>query len=159
MPDLQAYDGLLGDAIDGANSAWSVATACHFKVELGHVKLGPFTKCEGLSAEVKIEKYEEGGLNTYVHMLPGRISYPNIKVSRPINAYSEHIADVITAVNEQHDRSLTITALHPARKDHPPLATWTLREALLVKWTGPSFDVGSANALTETLEFAHHGFA
>ncbi len=44
------------------------------------------------------------------------------------------------------------------RPNGEAVATWTLRDVLPVKWSGPQLSVDSAKVATETLELAHHGF-
>ncbi len=136
---------------------WVAATSIRFRVEIGGVGLGLFSTCEGLGAEVKIESVEEGGQNAFVHKLPGRVSFPNIRVTRLVNSHSSAIAELFTLVNGDPAslRSGEIVALGP---DGSSIASWVLQRIVLVKWQGPKFDVGSSGPATETLEFAHHGF-
>ena len=57
-----------------------------FMVTIDHqVALGNWTKCEGLTVEWEVQEYREGGLNDYVHRLPGRRKYQNIKLTRPVD--------------------------------------------------------------------------
>lgn len=136
---------------------WVAATAPRFKVEIDGIGLGLFSSCDGLGADVKVETVEEGGQNAFSHKLPGRVSYPNIKVKRLVNAHSAAIGELFSMVNSDPAalRSAAITALAP---DGTVIATWELQRVVLVKWTGPKFDVASNKGATETLEFAHHGF-
>ncbi len=151
------YKTSIGDEAKFNNNRWAAVTSCHFKVVIDdEIPLGSFTKCEGLAVEVSVETREEGGNNTYVHKLPGRVKYPNIKLTRHVNAHSGAVPWLFDTVNEKLDRTATITALAP--DDATEIAEWTLQNVLLVKWTGPSFTNDSATALTETLEIAHHGF-
>src|SRR4051794_15449106 len=50
--------------------------------------LGDWQKGEGLSVEYDVFEYKEGGENSYVHRLPGRAKYTNIKLTRPIDPNS-----------------------------------------------------------------------
>lgn len=127
-----------------------------FKVTVFGINIGLFSGCEGLGADVAIEKREEGGTNGYVFHLPGRVTYPNIKLTRVVNSHSQNIAMLFAAMNDPGvRRTATITATQPSG---PDLATWTLNDVVLVKWQGPSFSLDSAKAATESLELAHHGF-
>ena len=58
------------------------APAYLFTIELGGILAGLFTECSGLEVERDIEKYEEGGVNNYVHKLPGRVKFDNIVLKR-----------------------------------------------------------------------------
>ena len=64
------------------------ANTYRFDVTVDGAELGSFTAVDGLSAEYEVQTYEEGGQNGYVHKLPGRLKYQNIKVSRPVDGQS-----------------------------------------------------------------------
>jgi phage tail-like protein len=132
------------------------ATSVHFKVEIDQHQLGMFSTCDGLGCEVAIEQREEGGNNFYVHQLPGRIKYTNIKLTRPLTKDSHQLADwfasMATGVERTNGR---IVALTPRGET---VVEWNLRDVIPVKWTGPQFSVESPKVAMETLELAHHGF-
>jgi len=127
-----------------------------FKVEIDGKKLGLWNSFEGLGWSSKTEPRQEGGENHFVHELPGRLEYTNVKISRPLGRDSSLVADwlasMVTAVKRT---TAVITAVGP---DHAPLVTWTLDGVVPVRWTGPSFNVETAKMATETLELAYHGF-
>ena len=133
------------------------AVAVFFSVQIDDHDLGAFTKCEGLSVEVVIEPREEGGVNNYVHQLPGRMKFTNIKLTRAVNADSVKITDWLASMGGVVKRG---NAAIVARTYHgEPLITWSITGVVPVKWQGPSFSSESAKLATETLELAHHGFA
>jgi hypothetical protein len=49
-----------------------------FWIEVKDVVAAWFTECSGLSVEREAIPQKEGGVNDYVHQLPGRISYSRI---------------------------------------------------------------------------------
>lgn len=121
------------------------------------VDFGSFTQCEGLACDIEVTRRPEGGNNAYVTQLPGRISYPTIKLSRPLDGTSSKIASWVSSMASQPKRSsVELRAMSP--DGQTALATWTLFEAFPVRWSGPSFNVAQPAVLTETLELAHHGF-
>ena len=65
------------------------AVGLYFSVSIDGVELGSFSTCEGLSVEVQTEDREEGGENGFVHKLPVRMKYSNIKFTRPIGPDSK----------------------------------------------------------------------
>ena len=120
------------------------------------MELGIFTACEGLGCEVTIEQREEGGNNRFVHQLPGRVKYTNVKLTRPLNRDSAKVTDWFASMRGKVTRKeATICALANNGK---PLAQWHLTGVIPVKWQGPSLNVDSPKVATETLEIAHHGF-
>lgn len=133
------------------------AVAVCFTVKIDQVDLGTFSSCEGLGCEVVIEQREEGGNQFFVHQLPGRIKYTNVKLTRPINGDTEKVAAWFARMaNPTQRMGAQIVAKTLEGKD---VARWSLVEVIPVKWTGPQLGVENLKVATETLEIAHHGFA
>jgi phage tail-like protein len=128
-----------------------------FRVKLdGGADLGNWSKCDGLSVEYEVFEYKEGGENTYIHRIPGRAKYQNIKLTRPVNEESSRVADWIAGMRKQVKRhTAAISALDT---EGHPIATWNLDGVYPVRWNGPSLDVSNNQVATETLELAHNGF-
>ena len=78
----------------------AVAVCFTVKIENDNKQLllGAFTQCDGLGCEVVVEQREEGGNNLYIHQLPGRIKYTNIKLTRPVTSDSEKVARWISSM-------------------------------------------------------------
>ncbi len=55
-------------------------TSCRFAADIDGLWVAEFKECTGLSGEVEVETYQEGGLNDYEHKLPGRTKYGNVKL-------------------------------------------------------------------------------
>lgn len=137
------------------------AVTVGFAVTIDGHNLGVFTSVEGLSFEFTVEQREEGGNNGYVHQLPGRVKYQNIKLKRPLNRDSATIVTWFQAMlrdvnaGKATRSTMKIAAKNVAGDD---VATWNFQGVLPVKWQGPSFSVDSGKVAEETLELAHHGF-
>jgi phage tail-like protein len=122
----------------------------------GENDLGSWSKCDGLSVEFEVKEYQEGGENSYVHKLPGRVKYQNIKLTRVLNKDSSKVASWLTKLQTDVKRQTAeIAALDSTGET---IASWTLQGVYPLKWTGPAFDVGSNSTATETLELVHNGF-
>jgi len=134
-----------------------LAQSMRFRVKLdGGADLGDWSKCDGLSVEYEIFEYKEGGENAFVHRVPGRAKYQNIKLTRPINQDTKKVANWIAKIKiEVKRQTAEISALD---SEGHPIATWNLEGVFPVKWTGPSLDIGANQVVTETLELAHNGF-
>ena len=132
------------------------AVTVYFEVHVDGRDLGAFTGCDGIGCEVVIEQREEGGMNAFVHQLPGRIKYSNVKLTRPVNADTAKIADWIASMNGVVTR--TQAQIIAKNHDAKPVHTWVLTGVIPVRWQGPSLSVDSPKVATETLELAHHGF-
>ena len=44
----------------------------NFAVEIEGLLVGGFTEVSGLESEIEVEEYREGGVNGFVHKLPGQ---------------------------------------------------------------------------------------
>jgi phage tail-like protein len=132
------------------------AISLYFKVEIQGKDIGCFMSCEGLSLEVTTDDVTEGGNNGFLWILPKRIKYTNVKLSRPIGPDSKLLAEWIAGMTGAFERrQATITALNAKAE---PLVSWVLQGVIPVRWQGPSFNAESGKVATETLELAHHGF-
>ena len=49
----------------------------NFVVEIKGIQVAGFSEVSGLQVEIEVQDYREGGLNTYIHRLPGPARYPN----------------------------------------------------------------------------------
>ena len=128
-----------------------------FQVEIDDEHdLGTWSKCDGLSVEFELKEYQEGGVNGYTHKLPGRAKYQNIKLTRVLNKESDKVKKCLSDLKTSGNRpTAEITAMD---SEGQTITSWTLQQVYPLKWTGPSFDVGSNATATETLELAHNGF-
>ena len=127
-----------------------------FTITIDDVNLGTWTKCEGLAVEYEVFEYQEGGFNDYVHRLPGRRKYPNVKLTRPLDKDSKNvvtwISKMVTKVDKKHGQIAVLDG------NGEVVCSWSLADIYPVKWTGPTLDAFGNQVATETLELAHNGF-
>lgn len=133
------------------------AQSLRFRVKLdGGADLGDWSKCDGLSVEYEVFEYKEGGANEFIHRLPGRAKYQNLKLTRPLNKDSSKVARWIAGMKNQVQRETAeVSALDTQGE---AIATWNFEGVYPVKWSGPSLDIGNNSVATESLELAHNGF-
>lgn len=133
----------------------------NFRYEVKISSLGDmgFSEVTGLEAEMETEEYQEGGLNTHVHKLPVRFSYPNLVLKRGLTDSLELWEWVQEAVNGNIQRRNVIVFLHDSIGQVTPPWKWEFREAYPVKWTGPGLQADQAAVSIETLELAHRGMS
>jgi phage tail-like protein len=126
-----------------------------FGVEIKGIVQGWFTECSGLTVQREVVEHKEGGLNDYVHKLPGRASYSNVTLKRGIAGgalwrwFCKGLYD-----GRVQRRNVSIILYSGDRKK---AKRWNLTGAYPVKWTGPDFKTEGAEAAVETLELVHHG--
>lgn len=127
----------------------------NFLVELDGLITGGFMEVAGLESEIKLESYEEGGQNDYIHQFPTRTTYPNLVLSKGLtevwtlwNWFDEARQGFIRR------RNGSIMLL-----DHQqvPVQWWNFKEAYPVKWTGPQFNSSSQEVAVERIELVHRG--
>lgn len=127
-----------------------------FRVKIDGQDFGNWQKCDGLSLAYDIYEYSEGGENGYVHRLPGRVKYENVKLTRPIDASSSSVAAWVASLQIRMVPSTAqISVLDPTGE---AVADWYLAGVFPVRWSGPTLDVDGNSSATETLEIAHTGF-
>ncbi len=130
----------------------------HFKVSLGDVaggQIGWFTECSGIVVEWDVFTYEEGGLNDHAHKFRGRAKHQNLVLKRGVTYEDNLLKWFLQCQDHAERKDISVQLLGP---DGKTVRSWQFLAAFPVKWQGPGLNAGSANAATETLEIAHHGF-
>lgn len=132
-----------------------VTGTSRFYVDIGVVGKAMFTELGGLQIETEIKEYAEGGLNEYVHRLPGRTKVGNLTLKRGM-AQDDRLLrwylKVVSGRIERHNVTVQVFGV-----DGSKLFRWDFKDAYPVKWIGPQLSA-SGNALAiDTLELAHSG--
>ncbi|MGB7442558.1 MAG: phage tail protein [Coleofasciculaceae cyanobacterium] len=129
----------------------------NFAVEIGGVVLGGFSEVSGLSSEIDLESYEEGGLNSYVHKFPKHTTYPNLVLSRGlVNIDLFYLWYEATSQGLVQQLNGTIILLN---SQQIPIMWWTFKRAYPVKWEGPQFNASSDEIAVERIELVHQGIS
>jgi phage tail-like protein len=126
-----------------------------FAVKVEGVVTGWFVKCSGLTVEREPIPYEEGGVNDYVHQLPGRITHARITLEHGLadnklwNWFQEGLYD--GKVTRRHVSVILYDS------DLTQFKQWDLDNAYPLKWTGPDFQSDTDQVAVETLEIVSGG--
>lgn len=127
----------------------------NFAVEIEGLLVGGFTEVGGLESQIEMESYREGGVNGFVHQLPGSVSHSNLVLRHGLTAtstlwnwYDNTVRGVIQRKNG------TIMLLD---RQQIPVMWWNFQNALPVRWTGPVLNAGSDEVGVESLELSHQG--
>jgi len=131
--------------------------AYNFAVEVGGVVIGGFSEVSGLSSEIKLESYEEGGVNGFVHQFPKNTTYPNLIFTRGL-VHTDLFFTWYQATSEGLIQQLngTILLLNSQRL---PVLWWTFKKAYPVKWEGPSLKAQNDEIAVERIELVHQGIS
>ncbi|GAA4547916.1 phage tail protein [Amycolatopsis samaneae] len=131
-----------------------VLVAFRFVVRVDDLVLGGFTECGGLQLETEVQDYPEGGQNTYVHKLPGRVKQTNIRLKRGLagRALWEWYARVVDGELVRRNGSVQLTDGTGAVETE-----WQFSRAYPVKWQGPDLNATQNQVAAETIELAYEG--
>lgn len=138
-------------------------TAATFLFEVDGVEIGRFMEISGLEVTIGVEDVEEGGQNSFVHKMPGRMTWPNISLKRGITQSDTLLTWLNKSSGEQFAASgnkltrstAAITLIGPSGTR---LRSWEFDGAFPIRWKGPDFAVSSTDMAVEELEITHHGF-
>jgi phage tail-like protein len=125
-----------------------------YLIEMEGLVSGGFLRVKGLSREVRVESYKEGGVNEYEHKLASNVTYPNLVLERGLALddlwkWAQAAADGIV-----QRRNLWIRLQDEA---NDKAWAWEVAQAIPVKWSASDLDATSPQVVMESLELAHHG--
>jgi len=127
-----------------------------FVVEIDGIASSAFKSVSGLAGEAEVIEYREGSdpLRSS-RKLPGRIRYPNVRLSRGLTTTRDLWDWWETVVNGTLDRrNVAIILLDDSRTE---VLRWFLRDAWIAKFEAPDLDAGGNEVAIETIELAHEG--
>jgi len=129
--------------------------ALQFDVVIDDFDLGTWSKCEGLTVKFDVQSHSDGTSDD-ITLLPGRTTYENITLTRPVTPGSKQVTAWLSAMRRAPMKGTGAIILHDASR--VPVMTWELYGVLPVRWQGPSLDVGTTAVAMEVLVLAHEGF-
>jgi phage tail-like protein len=132
------------------------ALGLRFHVRIDGQDFGNWEKCEGLSVEYDMHEHSEGGQNTFVHRIPGRVKYQNIKLTRALDGSSPDVTAWMASVALRLVPGTAEISVRDGTGDE--VASWSFIGIYPVRWSGPNLDIYGNQHATETLELAHQGF-
>lgn len=118
-----------------------------------------FQEISGIDPKVDIEEVREGGVNDYVHQLPGVTKHSNLVLKRGYVTLASPMADWAsqtvgsTLGTPIQTQTLNVFLLGP---EGQVLVMWTFLNAWPVKWEVGTLDSTNTNSvLTQTLEISY----
>jgi phage tail-like protein len=128
-----------------------------FMIEIDGLAVGHFQSVGGLSHEVEVLTYQEGGINDRSHKLPAQGSYPNLTFKMGYvnqHALEDWHVSFTRAPDKIGRKNGSVVMLDSAGQE---LSRWNFTRAWPVKWEGPELDGGATDIAVETIEVAHEG--
>lgn len=129
-----------------------ITPAFRFVVTIDGIAVGAFTECTLPNIEWDVEEIKEGGLNTYIHQLPGRRKSAKVTLKNGIGVGKQLLNWYARSLNEKFVRhKVTITLLNSLLI---PIITLDIQDAYPVRWTGPQLKTDQNTIAIQTLELA-----
>jgi len=116
--------------------------------------IGYYTEVSGLTAEIEVMTYPEGGRNDSVHRFPTRMKHPNLVLKRGVTTVKDLEAWLEDSFMGPTRKEITLTMYNQQLNK---IRTWSFKNAYPVKWTGPTFNSGQNAVATEAIEIVHDG--
>lgn len=120
-----------------------------------------FQEVSGLQVEIETEAVAEGGENRYVHNLPTRTKYPNLKLKRGVvtimSPFGSWISKAMSRapVRVSDPKTVVVQLLDPT---FIPLLSWKVFGAYPLRWEHSSLNSTGNEVLTETIELGYQYF-
>lgn len=130
-----------------------------FLVEIAGIQDATFLECSGFETKLDVEEYKEGGLNDYVHKLPGRQSYTNVTLKRGVvNSIElwDWLHRLSTAAAKRNEKKNMSVVLCNGKGEEQ--LRWNLIAAYPVKWSVPPMQSEQSSIYVESLELAYQEF-
>jgi phage tail-like protein len=135
-----------------------------FLVEADSIIVGGFSEVSGLSVEMETEEYREGGVNTFTHQFPTRLTHPNLVLRRGLTddrSFFEWMQDAaadtpIPLAMADLRRNVRVVLLDSEGRES---WGWEVRNAFPTRWEGPELGADQGAVAIETLELAHEGIS
>jgi phage tail-like protein len=131
-----------------------------FKIEIAGIQEAQFTECSGFETKLDVEEYKEGGVNDFVHKLPGRQSFTNVTFKRGM-LNSIELWDWLRRISaatakKDEKKNISVVLYNGAGKEQ---LRWDLLDAFPVKWSSPALQSEQSTILVESLEIAYREFS
>ena len=126
--------------------------AFRFVVVVDGIPVGVFTECALPSVEWDVEEVKEGGLNSYIHQLPGRRKSAKITLKNGVGVNKILLLWVTQNLSGNFSRrKVTITLLNSL---FMPMMVLDIANAYPIKWSGPQLKTDDNTVAIQTLELA-----
>lgn len=143
--------------VDGSsNSIADPEGSFLFALEIEGIEVANFLEVSGLKTSTSIFELEEGGLNQYVHKLPGQSRWENIVLRYGVTAditllqwRDEVLQDEFGA---RRNGAIVVKSL-----DNREVRRYNFKLGWPVAWEGPALNANNAELAVEMIEIAHHG--
>ncbi|WP_026946713.1 phage tail protein [Algoriphagus marincola] len=113
-----------------------------------------FQEVGGLSVEIGVEEYAEGGENRFKHRMPNPVSYPNLTMKRGMLIGSQLMQWFKDSMEGFQFEAQDITVIL-LNDQHLPLQAWNFINSWPVKWSIEGLNAMENSLMIESIEFAY----
>jgi phage tail-like protein len=125
-----------------------------FVVLIDGLMTAVFTECTLPDISWKADEVQEGGLNTFVHQLPGRRQVAKVTLKNGVGLdglIDWYLQCMLETFGPRFRKNVTITLFNSM---HIPVMVWNIEDAFPLKWTGPQLKTGENTVAVQSLELA-----
>lgn len=115
---------------------------------------GGFSEVSGLTADIEVYPFKEGGMNFFEHKLFKNTKYSDITLKRGITDEILYKWYLNTIYGDISRKNGSIVLRDNNKRE---LMTWDFERAFPVKWEGPTFNASDNKIAVETLVLTHEG--
>jgi len=127
-----------------------------YEIKIDGTVMAGFTSCSGLEVTRDTKEVAEGGINDYVHILPGPLKHGRLTLKDGL-VYSNYMWNWLhEGMYDVKVKRLSMTIILYG-VDGTVARTWTVAGAYPVKWSASDLKSDSNEVAIETVEFAHNG--
>ena len=130
----------------------NITAGFRFVVAVDNVPVGAFIECTLPVIEWEVEEVKEGGLNTYIHQLPGRRKSARITLKNGVGVAPELIDWANQNLGGTFKRRKVTITLYDSLLS--PMMVWSIEQAYPIKWTGPQLKSDDNSVAIQTFELA-----
>ena len=129
--------------------------------------LGEWSSCKGLKVDFKTEPVKLGGAYDYEVKLPAQVAYGPVVLERAMEKQSSRdlqawlgrlVANWMNQADSGESPPMGTVDIVLQDVHQNEVASWSLRNAYPVSWSGPALDAKGSTIAIETLTLEHQGF-
>jgi phage tail-like protein len=142
----------------------TLAVANRFQVTIdGTLDLGLWSSVSGLDVTWGLCEYRAGDAGNARWFYPGSTKYSDIQLTRAACADTMKVQQWLSTISISQNgstssRSSGTINLLSADLSQQPVASWSLKNVMALKWAIEKFDASQSKVALETLTLAHEGF-
>lgn len=129
-----------------------------FYIDLKGVLAGWFSECTGLALQREVVEVREGGVNNFIHKLPGPIKQNNVTLKRGVTQSRELINWFASGLYDGKVQYVNLSILMYDAGGNV-VRQWNLENAYPVKVSGPDLKADGKAVAIESIEIAYKGMS